>query len=354
MRLLAVATTALMLVLLASGCITVNTPTAAPAAADPTGAAVAAQAPAAAPGGGGLFGLKKSPEAKAQHWANFAKTPLGQMVNNLLKPLSALTGGMLGPVGANDPAKQKLPADSAGGAAAKIAAAEAQAKAKIADLEFLSTKDCRRYPEAEAAILNALRAEPNECVRWAAAKALLSGCCCTQKVIKTLTVVVNQSDKDGNLAEDSERVRLTAFLALERCMRTCQPAKAEEPPEKPGPKEKEKAESEVAQVKFEKMSESQVFAEARAALAKGVSVSPRAVERMSGPANLRDMVFGPPIPKSSSLPPAPEAVETPAVESLALPAANRNRTPEPKPVEPTPLPRDRSLTGLFKRAAGSK
>jgi len=345
MRPLAVAITAAMLVLLASGCITVNTPSPAPAAADPTGAAVAAQAPAAAPRGGGLFGLKKAPEAKAQCLADFAKTPLGQMVNNLLKPLGALTGGMLGPVGANDPAKQKLPADSAGGAAAKIAAAEAQAKAKIADLEYLSTKDCRRYPEAEAAILNALRAEPNECVRWAAAKALLTGCCCTPKVVKTLTVVVNQSDKDGNLAEESERVRLTAFLALERCMRTCQPAKAEEPPEKPGlkVKEKEKAESELAQVKYEEMSESQVFVAARAALAKGVSVSPQAVQRMSGPANLRDMVFGPPVPKSAPVPPTepePSAVASPE----PMPA-------EPKAVETTPPPRDRSLTGLLRKAS---
>lgn len=343
MRAIAVAVTAATLVLLASGCITVNAP-AAPAA-DPTGGAVAAQAPAAPARGGGLFGLKKSPEAKAQHWANFAKSPLGQMVNGLLKPLGALTGGILGPVGGVDPAKQKLPADSPGGAAAKIAAAEAQAKEKIADLEYLSTKDCRRYPEAEAAILAALRADPNECVRWAAAKALLSGCCCTPKVIKTLTVVVNQSDKDGNLAEESERVRLTAFLALERCVRTCQPAKAEEPPEKPGPKEK--GEGEVAQVKYEAMSESQVFAEARAALMRGVSVSPRAVQRMSGPANLRDMVFGPPMPRSA---PGPDAGGTPA-----FPPADAATPPEPSPTsEPTPGPRDRSLTGLFKRAAGNK
>lgn len=301
------------LVLVASGCITVSAPAPAPAAGGD--AVVAAQAPAPAPAGGGLFGLRKSPEAKAQKWANFAKTPLGQMVNNLLKPLGAVTGGLLGPVGANDPAKQKLPADTPAGAAAKIAAAEAAAKAKIADIEFLASKDCRRYPEAEAAILVSLRADANECVRWAAAKALLSGCCCTPKVVKTLTVVVNQSDKDGNLAEESERVRLTAFLALEKCLRVCQP-KAEEPPEKPGPKEKAKEKGEVAQVKFETMTESQVFAEARATLARGVSVSPQAMDKMSGPANLRDMVFGPPTPKSGGAtapaPPAPTAEPQPA------------------------------------------
>jgi hypothetical protein len=41
----------------------------------------------------------------------------------------------------------------------------------------------------------------------AAAKALLSGCYCTPKEIKTLVVVVNGSGKDGIVAEDSERVK---------------------------------------------------------------------------------------------------------------------------------------------------
>ncbi len=313
---------AVLLVLLVSGCAVA--PVATPA--DPTAAVVAAQAPAAAAPAPrvGLFGrVRRSPEQRAQRLANFAKSPLGQMVNALLKPAEALTGGILKPVGANDPAKQKLPADSAGGAAAKIAADGAEAKAKIADLEFLSKQDCRRYPEAEAAILNALRAERSECVRWAAAKALLSGCCCTPKVMKALTVVVTMSDKDGNLAEESERVRMTALLALEKCLNTCQPAKAEEPPEKPAPKEKEKEkpEGDVAAVKYEEMSEADVFAAARAAVAKGVTASPRATQ----PANLRDMIFGPP-------------AEIPT-------------TPPPTDVPATP-PKDRSLTGLFREALG--
>lgn len=325
-----------LIALLASGCATA--PVAAPAA---DGAAVAAQAPAPAPRAGLFAHFNKTPEQRAQKWANFAKSPLGQMVNNLLKPLGALTGGLLGPVGQDDPAKKKLPADSPAGAAAKIAAAEAKAKATIADLEFLATKDCRRYPEAEAAILAALRAEPNECVRWAAAKALLTGCCCTPKVIKTLTVVVNQSDKDGNLAEESERVRLTAFLALEKCLQRCQPAKAEEPPEKPGAKEPEKEKEKVAQVKFEEMTEADVFAAARAALAKGVSVSAGAMGKMSGPANLRDMVLGPPLPSSA------QAGGTPALPDEKPPAPSGLA-----PASPNPLARDRSLTGLFKKAAG--
>jgi hypothetical protein len=330
--------------LLASGCATA--PVAAPAPAD--GAAVAAQAPAAPAPRVGLFAhFQKTPEQRAQKWANFAKTPLGQMVNNLLKPLGGLTGGLLGPVGQDDPAKKKLPADSPAGAAAKIAAAEAKAKATIADLEFLSTKDCRRYPEAEAAILAALRAEPNECVRWAAAKALLSGCCCTPKVVKTLTVVVNQSDNDGNLAEESERVRLTAFLALEKCLQKCQPAKAEEPPENPGPKEPGK--EKVAQVKFEEMTEADVFAAAWEALAKGVSVSLGAVGKLTGPANLRDMLLGPPLVGGGTGIPA-------GVRHLTgrNAGATGSEPPSPSglaPASPNPLARDRSLTGLFKKAA---
>ena len=137
--------------------------------------------------------------------------------------------------------------------------------------------------------------------------------------MKTLTVVVTMSEKDGNLAEDSERVRLTALLALEKCLNTCQPARAEEPPEKPAPKEK--AEGEVAAVKYEEMSEADIFAAARVAVAKGVTASPRTTQ----PANLRDKLFGPP-------------VEIPT-------------TPPPAEMPLTP-PKDRSLTGLFREALG--
>lgn len=162
-------------------------------------------------------------------------------------------------------------------------------------------------------MITGLRAEKNECVRLAAAKALASGCCCTPKVVKTLTVVVNMSDKDGNLAEDSERVRMTALLALEKCLNTCQPGRAEEPPEKPAPKEKE---GDVAAVKYEEMSEADVFAAARAAVAKGVVASPQP------PANLRDKVLGPPVEMPATVP----------VESPDTP------------------PRDRSLSGLVREA----
>ena len=54
------------------------------------------------------------------------------------------------------------PAASAQGAAAKIKAEEAQAKAKIAAVEYLASVDCRYYEEAELALINSLRREKNE------------------------------------------------------------------------------------------------------------------------------------------------------------------------------------------------
>ena len=109
-----------------------------------------------------------TPEQKALCKAHFCSSPAGQLVNNLLKPAGSLTGGLLGPVCpgplAADPANLAKPADSPQGAAARIKAEEAQAAAKVADLEYLATKNCKRYPEAEAALINGLRAEPNECV----------------------------------------------------------------------------------------------------------------------------------------------------------------------------------------------
>jgi hypothetical protein len=134
-------------------------------------------------------------------------------------------------------------------------------------------------------------------------------------VIKALTVVVTMSEKDGNLAEESERVRNTAMQALQKCLMSCQPGKAEEPPEKPAEKEKEKGEGEMAAVKYERMSEADIFAEARAVVAKGVPASPP-------PVNLRDMLFGPRV----EIPTAP---------------------PPPLPERPS---QDRSLTGLFREA----
>ena len=108
--------------------------------------------------------------------------------------------------------------DGAGGAAARVKADEARAAAKIADLGYLATKNCKRYPEAEAALISGLRADSSEGVRLAAADALARGCCITPKTAKALAHAAAGSDADGGPAESSARVRAVALAALVRCL----------------------------------------------------------------------------------------------------------------------------------------
>lgn len=179
----------------------------------------------------------------------FCACPLGQMFNSMLKPMSAMSGGLVpggicpGPDQPN-PADLAKSADSAEGAAARIKQSEADAKARRAAVRYLGTVDCRRFPEAEAAIVNSLLTDPNECVRLEAAMALSRACCCTKKTMQALIHTV--SGQGGNdPPETSERVRYAAAMALERCVeRGCagcdqEPRRPESPapPEKPLPAE---------------------------------------------------------------------------------------------------------------------
>jgi hypothetical protein len=276
-----------------------------------TGAASAAGATApAAPKNIWSF-FMKTPEQKAQCKAHFCNSRIGQFVNNMLLPAGLATGGMLGPLcpgpGVPNPADLAKPATSPQGAAAKIKAEEAQAAAKIAAIEYLATVDCRYYPEAEAALINGLRAEKNECVRLAAAKALASGCCCSAKVVKALTISVNCSTKDDFPAEASELVRTFAYVALERCLRKCIEAEPEVPPEPPPAAKKAMYETLVpmgtipdytatillASYYSPEKSEppAAVFAAARQALARGLQLSQQTLARLSGPRNVRDALF---------------------------------------------------------------
>jgi hypothetical protein len=102
--------------------------------------------------------------------------------------------------------------------AAKIKASEADAKARVAAVEYLGTVDCTRWKEATKALVNALRADPNECVRFAAARVLNSGCCCNKDTIEALKICVAGDDKDGNPPENSPRVKAAAFSALQNCL----------------------------------------------------------------------------------------------------------------------------------------
>ena len=188
-----------------------------------------------------FFGLSSSNLAACKQ--KFCASQLGQMANNGMAPVSALTGGVLGQFCPTVPTAAQAAALAAAGGptgaeavAAKIKQDEADAKARRAAVRYLSTADCHYWPEAEAAIIGALRDDRNECVRYEAALALLNGCCCTAKTIEALKIVVDGTEKDGKPSETSERVRGVAFSALQGCLaRYHPPAAAPIPLERPEP-----------------------------------------------------------------------------------------------------------------------
>jgi hypothetical protein len=163
-------------------------------------------------------------------------------MGNALKPISVFSGGMIqsccpATTTAADLAK---PPDSAEGAAARIMQDEADAKARRAAVRYMSTVDCHYWPEAQAALINSLRADRNVCVRLEAAWALGRGCCCNKATIEALTLTVNGSDKDGNPSEDSDCVKAAAEGALAHCLAVVtiepemvQPIEEKPPVEKP-------------------------------------------------------------------------------------------------------------------------
>jgi hypothetical protein len=170
------------------------------------------------------------------------KSPLGQMLNNMTKPLTFATGGLVGPLCPDTPSADQLKkildpnstASDAEKTAAAIKADEAGAAQRRAAIRYLGTVDCHYYPEAADALISGLRGDHNECVRLEAALALTRGCCCTRKTIAALLLVVSGSDSDGHPAETSERVKNMAQLALELC--NCRSANMPEsilPPERP-------------------------------------------------------------------------------------------------------------------------
>src|SRR5439155_18956912 len=102
-------------------------PVAPAAPAGATGVAAAGAAPAPAPAPATLWsflGISKDQMAACK--AKLCQTPLGGLLNNMLKPVSAMSGGLVGPccptINVADLAK---PADSAEGAAARVQADEA-------------------------------------------------------------------------------------------------------------------------------------------------------------------------------------------------------------------------------------
>jgi hypothetical protein len=111
------------------------------------------------------------------------------------------------------------PADSVRGAAARIFVDEADAETRQELVRFLSERDLARWPEAQMALINALRSDRVETVRFEAAAALGKPNCCTKDIIVALRLAAAGGEEDGNPREDSERVRAAAQSSLEICLK---------------------------------------------------------------------------------------------------------------------------------------
>jgi hypothetical protein len=165
---------------------------------------------------GSFLGL--SPAQREFRQRAIADTPFGQLRERVQNPLSRLTGGLIKPFPPQAPALAELLDPGPIGAAAKVKFDRLQAKQRIEAVRYLGTVDCAYWPEAEDALVGALRVDKNEWVRLAAAQTLLSGCCCTKKVIVALGIAATCSDEDGNPKEKSPRVVAAAQAALSKCL----------------------------------------------------------------------------------------------------------------------------------------
>lgn len=165
----------------------------------------------------------------------FCDCCVGKLLSNMLLPLSLMTGGCIKPCCPPIPAKDaKKSSATAQGACAKISADNQEAFARRDAVRCLARVDCNWWPEIELALINALRADKSECVRFEAALVIGNGCCCTKKMIEALTICINASTKDGNPAENSQRVRMQALNSLQHCL-SCYKEKTEPVrPEFPG------------------------------------------------------------------------------------------------------------------------
>ncbi len=162
--------------------------------------------------------FSRTPEQKAQCKDAFCKSGIGKMMSSAAAPMSAFTGGLTQDrciQNAIDQALKNDPeGDTAEGAAAQIKKSEAGAKARRAAVRFLGTVDCSRFTQAIAVLKNSLLEDPNECVRYEAALALQSGCCCNPEIVKALTDCISGKSR---VVEKSERVKEAAAVALSKC-----------------------------------------------------------------------------------------------------------------------------------------
>jgi hypothetical protein len=104
--------------------------------------------------------------------------------------------------------------DSPAVAAARIRLSEAEAGLRREKVKYLGTVDASFYPEAELAVVQALRADPNESVRLEAALALGQGNCFTKTAAAALTETVTGTKRFGP-PENSARVKEAAKKSLQ-------------------------------------------------------------------------------------------------------------------------------------------
>ena len=150
---------------------------------------------------------------------------LNHIARAMLMPIRAATGQLMPPAPSEaPPTKEAIARMIVDGSyapaeitAAKIKIDESQAAARRAAVRYLGTVDCNYYPEAEAGLIAALRADRIEMVRYEAAVALGSCRGLSEKMLEALNMTALGVELDGNPAESSERVRGAAQNALQRC-----------------------------------------------------------------------------------------------------------------------------------------
>jgi hypothetical protein len=101
--------------------------------------------------------------------------------------------------------------------AVKVKIDEAQASARRAAVKYLATINCYYFPEAESALIAALRTDCVEIVRYEAALGLGNGPALTEKMLEALNMTALGLSLDGNPVEASEQVREAARHSLRRC-----------------------------------------------------------------------------------------------------------------------------------------
>lgn len=201
-----------------SSSLTPAAPVSAPISAPPSPVGIAPYPPP--PGGPTLWSfLGMSYQQREYRQRQMARTPIGKIREKIQTPLSKVTKGIIPPFPPKTPSLAELQAPGPVGAAAKLKLDRAAAGERVKAVKELGTADCHYWPEAEDALVAALRTDRNEWVRLAAAETLGKGCCCTKKTITALTNACTCSNSDGAPAEKSPKVVAAACASLEKCLK---------------------------------------------------------------------------------------------------------------------------------------